>query len=141
MNSKLKLFIVSVILIAVFTVYFTSLAAANDRLKKQCIEVMKKASEYMVDEVSTNGGYLWHYLPDFSRRWGEMEAYETMIWVQPPGTTSMGHLFLDAYRVTGNEYYYQAAEKAARAIIWGQLDCGGWNYIIDFAGDNSTVWI
>jgi hypothetical protein len=32
----------------------------------------------------------------------------------------MGHLFLDAYRATGDEYYYQAAEKTASALIWGQ---------------------
>ncbi len=110
---------------------------ADEKLKKQSLDTMKKATKFMVEEVSTNGGYLWHYLPDMSRRWGEMEAYETMIWVQPPGTTTMGHLFLDAYHVTGDEYYWEAAEKAAHAIIWGQLDCGGWNYIVDFAGDRS----
>ncbi len=98
---------------------------------------MLRAAKFMAEKVSTNGGYLWQYLPDFSRRWGEMEAYETMIWVQHPGTVSMGHSFLDAYKVTGNEYYYQAAEKAASALIWGQNECGGWNYIIDFAGDRS----
>ena len=49
---------------------------------------MKNATRYMVEAVSTNGGYVWFYTPDLSRRWGEMEAYETMIWVQPPGTTS-----------------------------------------------------
>ena len=64
---------------------------------------------------------MWFYTPDLSRRWGEMEAYKTMIWVQPPGTTSMGHLFLDAYHATGDRYYLDAADKAARAIIWGQL--------------------
>ena len=46
-----------------------------------------------------------------SRRWGEIEAKPSMIWVQPPGTATMGHLFLDAYHATGDEYYYQAAEK------------------------------
>ena len=61
---------------------------------------MLKATHYMVDEVSTNGGYVWNYLPDFSRRWGEMEAYPTMIWLQHPGTISMGHLFLEAYNAT-----------------------------------------
>ena len=40
----------------------------------QAKETMLKATTYMVEEVSTNGGYLWHYLPDFSRQWGEMEA-------------------------------------------------------------------
>lgn len=126
-----------VALTASLAVVLASTAAADEKLKKECLGTMKKAATFMVDEVSTNGGYLWHYLPDMSRRWGEMEAYDTMIWVQPPGTTTMGHLFLDLYHVTGDEYYWQAAQKAARAIIWGQLDCGGWNYIVDFAGDRS----
>lgn len=99
--------------------------------------IMLRATEYMVDEVSYNGGYLWYYLPDFSRRWGEMEAYETMIWLQHPGTISMGHIFLEAYHATDEEIYYKAAEKAARAVIWGQSDIGGWNYMVDFAGDRS----
>lgn len=98
---------------------------------------MLKATRYMVDSVSTNGGYVSSYLPDFSRRWGEMEAYPTMIWVQDPGTVSMGYLFLDAYHTTKDEYYYQAAQKVAHALIWGQLPEGGWNYMIDFAGDRS----
>ncbi len=98
---------------------------------------MMRASQYMVEKVSTNGGYVWFYLPDFSRRWGEMEAYKTMVWLQGPGTVSMGHTFLDAYAATGDEHYYQAAAKAAAAIVWGQSKEGGWNYMIDFAGDRS----
>ena len=110
---------------------------ADDQLANEALDTMKKATRFMVEEVATNGGYLWHYRPDMTRRWGEMEAYETMIWAQPPGTTSMGHIYLDVYRATGDEYYYEAAEKVGRALILGQLDCGGWNYIIDFAGDRS----
>src|SRR5690606_16529896 len=92
---------------------------------------------FMVEEVSTNGGYVGLYLPDFSRRWGELEAYKTMIWVQSPGTVEMGNLFLNAYDITEDQYYYKAAEKVANALIWGQHDTGGWNYMIDFAGDAS----
>jgi hypothetical protein len=66
-----------------------------------------------------------------------MEAYKTMIWLQNPGTVSMGNLFLEAYQSTGNEYYYQAAVKVGSALIWGQSTEGGWNYMIDFAGDRS----
>jgi len=106
-------------------------------LKKQAENAMLRASKFMIDEVSTNGGFVWYYLPDLSRRWGEMEAYKTMIWVQGGGTVSAGHVFLDAYRATGNEYYYQAAEKTAAALIWGQSNAGGWHYMIDFAGDRS----
>ena len=110
-------------------------AAPPDRA--QVVEAMKRATVFMVEKVSTNGGYVWAYLPDLSRRWGELEARDTQIWIQPPGTATMGHLFLDAYHATGDEYYYQAAEKAAGALIWGQHPSGGWNYLVDFAGDRS----
>ncbi|MCA1936767.1 MAG: pectate lyase [Asticcacaulis sp.] len=101
-------------------------------------KTMRKATQFMVETVSTNGGYVWSYLPDMSRRWGELEAKPSMIWVQPPGTATMGHLFLDAYHATGDEYYYTAAEKAAAALIFGQQDNGGWHYFIDFGGEAST---
>jgi hypothetical protein len=111
--------------------------AQNQSLCQQAEQAMFRATSFMADSVSTNGGYVWYYLPDLSRRWGEMEAYKTMIWVQDGGTVSVGHMLLDAYDVTGNEYYYQQAEKAAAAMIWGQNKEGGWNYLIDFAGDRS----
>lgn len=47
------------------------------------------------------------------------------------------HLLLDAYHATGDEFYYEAAEKVANVLIWGKLECGGWNYVFDFAGENS----
>lgn len=103
----------------------------------QVLDTMKRATTFMVEKVGTDGGYVWSYLPDMSRRWGEMEARATMIWIQPPGTPTMGHLFLDAYHATGDEYYYRAAAKAADALIRGQLPCGGWNYVVDFAGESS----
>lgn len=109
--------------------------ATADRQK--VLEAMKRATRFMTDKVAYKGGYVWTYLPDLSRRWGEMEARETMIWLQPPGTSSMGHVFLDAYHVTGDEAYYQAAEQVGAALIWGQHPSGGWNYVVDFGGDRS----
>jgi PelA/Pel-15E family pectate lyase len=109
--------------------------AAPERQK--ALDTMKRATTFMVNKVAYKGGYVWTYLPDLSRRWGEMEARETMIWLQPPGTSSMGHVFLDAYHATGDEYYYQAAEQVAAALIWGQHPSGGWNYVVDFGGDRS----
>jgi len=99
---------------------------------------MKRATDFMVAKASNRGGYVWACLPDKSRCWGEIEAYPTMIWVQPPGTATVGHLFLDAYHATGDEYYYQAASKSADALIAGQHRSGGWNYFIDFAGPASA---
>jgi PelA/Pel-15E family pectate lyase len=110
-------------------------ASSVDR--QRVLDAMIRATVFMVEKVSTNGGYVWSYLPDRSRRWGELEARDTQIWIQPPGTATMGHLFLDAYHATGDEYYYRAAEGVAGALIWAQHPSGGWNYLADFGGDRS----
>lgn len=102
---------------------------------EQTRNTMKIASQFMLDKVSYRGGFVWSYLPDFSRQWGELEARRSMIWMQPPGTASMGHLFLDAYHATGDEFYYTAAERVAGAIIYAQHPSGGWNYVADFGGE------
>ncbi len=99
------------------------------------LEAMRRATRFMVEEAAVNGGYVWSYLPDFSRRWGELEASPTMIWIQPPGTATMGHLFLDAYHATGDEFYYEAARSATGAVIAAQVSAGGWNYVHDTAGE------
>jgi hypothetical protein len=114
-----------------------NLHAQKADLLREAEQAMVKATQFMVDSVSVHGGYVWYYLPDLSRRWGEMEAYKTMIWMQDGGTVNVGHVLLDAYRATKNEYFYQAAEKAAAALIWAQSNTGGWNYMMDFAGDRS----
>lgn len=126
--------------IITFTSCLLSLVISNASLGQdvnQVRQAMLKATKYMVEEVSTQGGYVGFYFEDLSRRWGELEAFETQIWVQEPGTVSMGNLLLDAYQITKDEYYYQAATEVAEALIWGQLPVGGWNYMIDFAGDRS----
>ena len=110
---------------------------ATAQTRDEVLAAMKKATTFMVDKVAYRGGYVWNYLPDLSRRWGEMEARDTMIWIQPPGTATMGHLFLDAYHATGDSYDYRAAEQVASALIRGQHPSGGWNYVVDFAGDRS----
>jgi len=96
---------------------------------------MRRATIFMVEKVATQGGFVWSYLPDMSRRWGEIEARPTMIWMQPPGTPTMGHLFLDAYHATGDEYYYRAADQVAGALMLAQHPAGGWNYVFDTAGE------
>lgn len=100
-------------------------------------DAMRRATAFMTDRVAVNGGYVWSYLPDFSRRWGELEAFPSQIWVQPQGTGTMGHLFLDAFHVTGDEAYLRAAEAAGQALANGQHPAGGWNYLIDTAGEES----
>ncbi|WP_426039807.1 pectate lyase [Brevundimonas sp. DC300-4] len=111
------------------------LARAADR--SDILATMKRATRFMTNTVAVGDGYVWSYTPDLSRRWGELEASPTMIWVQPPGTATMGNLFLDAYHATGDEDYYAAATRVADALVRGQLPSGGWNYVIDTAGEAS----
>ncbi len=134
-RSLVSLF-VTVVVFVVFVMGRGAPAQADDS-RQQVLDAMKRATTFMVEKASTGGGYVWSYLPDFSRRWGELEARPTMVWIQPPGTSSMGHLFLDAYHATGDEYYYRAAEKVAAGLAAAQHEFGGWNYVADTAGEQS----
>jgi PelA/Pel-15E family pectate lyase len=119
----------------------TQAAPAADVSRKAqgaaALAAMKRATSFMTDTVAYKGGYVWAYLPDFSRTWGEMEAKRTMLWVQPPGTATMGHAFLDACHATGDEQFWRAAVASTRALVQAQHPAGGWNYIYDFAGEAS----
>lgn len=118
-------------------IFLSNSVRADSIAREQVLRTMKISSQFMMDRVSYRGGFVWSYLPDFSRQWGELEARRTMIWMQPPGTASMGHLMLDAYHATGDKFYYQSAQKIAAAIIFAQHSSGGWNYVADYAGETS----
>jgi PelA/Pel-15E family pectate lyase len=105
---------------------------------RRAVDAMKRAARFMRERVAHRGGYVWSYAPDFSRRWGEMEAYPSMIWIQPPGTATVGHVYLDCFHATRDEYYYHAAMDVADGLIAAQHPAGGWNYLHDFAGEEST---
>lgn len=113
-------------------------ARESSKLQQDILATMKRATTFMREKVAVNGGYVWSYSADRSSRWGEMEAFPTMIWIQPPGTATVGHLYLDAYHATGDEYYYDAAVEVGLSLIAAQHPSGGWNYLHDFAGADST---
>ena len=112
----------------------TSVAANPDN---DILSAMKRATIFMRERCAVNGGYVWAYAADLSTRWGEMEAYPSMIWIQPPGTATVGHLYLDCYHATQDEYYYDAAVEVASSLVAAQHPSGGWNYLHDFAGEES----
>ncbi|WP_194727351.1 pectate lyase [Noviherbaspirillum malthae] len=105
--------------------------------KTAAASALKRAAAYMDEKVSYRGGYVWSYSPDLTQTFGEMEAKRTMCWIQPPGTPSVGHVYLDAYHATGDERFYDAAVRTALAVVQAQHPSGGWNYIYDFAGEES----
>jgi hypothetical protein len=58
--------------------------------------------------------------------------------LDPAARHALGRPHLpDAYHATGDERFYQAAERTALAVAAAQHASGGWNYIYDFAGEES----
>ncbi len=106
--------------------------AAADPLRDQAAKALRKAAEFFRTRVATEGGYLWRYSEDLRLREGEGKAGATTVWVQPPGTPSVGMAYLAAFDATGERYYLAAARAAARALVKGQLRSGGWTYRIEF---------
>ncbi|MCX7984410.1 MAG: pectate lyase [Bacteroidetes bacterium] len=105
--------------------------------KNEVLHALKIATRFFDENINSEGRFVWCYTLDGSRRWGEMEAYPTMAWLQGQGTVQMGETFLDLYESTHDHYYLHLAFKVARVVIDGQLNCGGWNYMIDAAGEES----
>jgi hypothetical protein len=52
----------------------------------------------------------------------------------------MGMVFLRAYEVTHDRKFFEAAQAAALALAHGQLESGGWDYLIDFDPAKSPQW-
>jgi PelA/Pel-15E family pectate lyase len=108
--------------------------------EKTVLATMRKAADFMANHVSNRGGYVYSYTEDLSNQWGEIPARKTQIWTQPPGTPTVGMMFLEAWRVTGDEAYLTYAKRAADALIWGQHPEGGWHYLIDFDMPGLKKW-
>jgi PelA/Pel-15E family pectate lyase len=101
-------------------------------LRRQAATAMRKAVAFYRESVASNGGYVYYYSVDLKQRWGEGVATPSQIWVQPPGTPTVGMAYLKAYEATGDRYYLNAAQEAAEALVYGQLKSGGWTNVIDF---------
>jgi len=107
--------------------------AQNWFLQEETETTLKNVCEYF-HSISINGGYVGGYSPDLEERYGEAtyeEAAENEIWVQPPGTPTVGETFLRAYQITGEHQYLTYAVDAARALAWGQRKVGGWDHRVD----------
>jgi len=95
---------------------------ASDSLVNETKTAMKRAADYF-RSISTNGGYVGIYSIDLQERYGEAlyeKARPNEIWVQPPGTPTIGQCYLQAWKVTGDKCYFDAARDVARALVWGK---------------------
>ncbi|MCK4343685.1 MAG: pectate lyase [Bacteroidales bacterium] len=105
---------------------------AKELTREEVLAAMKKANVFMMEKVSNHGGFVWKYKDDLSEQWGEIPARKSQIWVQPPGTASVGMVLLEAYKISKDPQYLKYSEKCANALIYGQHPEGGWHYFIDF---------
>ncbi len=92
---------------------------------------MKRAAIAFEEAAGFRGGYVYYVTLD-GRRLGEGEATATEIWVQPPGTPAVGECLLDAFEATSEPTFLEAAVRAGQALVYGQLESGGWRNSIDF---------
>lgn len=124
------------VLVAAVAAAFFSPSRADDEpsMKAAASATMKRAGSYYYNEVATQGGYVYFYSLDLKDRWGEGRAAADQVWVQPPGTPTVGMAFLQAWEATGDRFYLDAARDAATALAYGQLSGGGWTNSIDLSG-------
>ncbi len=122
-------------------------AGSAESLRRRATDAIGRAVAYHRGNIAANGGYLWRYSSDLTMREGEFHpAFDTVrptksqIWVQPPGTPSVGLAYVRLFETTGDSAYLGAAEEAAGALEWGQLARGGWDYKIDFDSVASRKW-
>jgi PelA/Pel-15E family pectate lyase len=126
-------------LVALLWGLVSSAAWADDaELRRQAAHALRQATDFFRTQVTTEGGYLWRYSEDLARREGEGEASASTVWVQPPGTPSVGMALLDAYHATADADYLQAARQAGQCLVRGQLRSGGWTYRIEFDPQQRT---
>jgi hypothetical protein len=116
------------------TLAITPSAVAEETLTSQLAsDSLHRGVHFFRSNVSVHGGYLWRYAADFSEREGEIPASPTTVWVQPPGTPTVGQSYLTVYELTGAAIYLEAARETAHALVQGQLESGGWDYRIEFS--------
>lgn len=104
----------------------------NEQLPEQVRAAMLRAVTAFQNQAAYRGGYVYEVSLDGSHRRGEGTATATEIWVQPPGTPAVADAFLDAFDACHDPLFLNAARAAADALLFGQLESGGWADRVDF---------
>lgn len=82
---------------------------------------------YRTQSLPLQGGYVWWYSLDGTQRAGENYGGPLEIWIQPPGTPTVGLAYTEAYEATRDPQYLDAAQETADALVTTQLASGGWD--------------
>ncbi len=95
-------------------------------------QALVRAAEFYTRQVATHGGYVYRYSADLQKSEGEGKTTRDTVWVQPPGTPTVGLALLEAWERTGEPVLLEGATAAGDCLIQGQLRSGAWNDRIEF---------
>ncbi len=102
---------------------------------------MRRACDFYVSRLASHGGYASAWKTDLRLAMVEGKESETILSIQPPGTTTVGLAMWRAWQATGDEAFLAGARGAAQALIDCQLESGGWPSDFDFeGGDDPEIW-
>ncbi|MGV3484942.1 MAG: pectate lyase [Planctomycetaceae bacterium] len=110
-----------------------------DPLVAQASAAISKAADAFAEAASVRGGYVYQVTLDGQHRFGEGRATATEVWVQPPGTPTVGLAMLRGYQATGDKRLLEHATAAANALLHGQLQSGAWTDRVDFDPKGKSV--
>lgn len=124
--------------LGLFTLLFATaspIVPTDESLRDQASVALRRAVEFYRSKVASHGGYVYRYSADLTKREGEGKTDLDTVWVQPPGTPTVGLAYLEAFELSGAPYLLDAAAAAGDCLIRGQLRSGGWTNSIEFAPD------
>jgi PelA/Pel-15E family pectate lyase len=112
-------------------VLFIPLPAHSEQgpAKEEVLTALRKAAEFYVTKVASQGGYHAMYAEDLSYMRSSKGGHgPTQVSATGAATPLMGLAFLQVWEATGDRYYLEAARAAAHAMVKGQMCSGGWDY-------------
>lgn len=139
MRRHMNLKSLTIVVVSMSFAYSVQADDADKSLRADASRSMRRAATYYREHIAKHGGYVYYYSLDLQRRLGEGVADPSQIWVQQPGTPTVGLAYLAAFQATGDEFYRDAARETAQALIYGQLESGGWTNSICFDPQSKLV--
>src|SRR5262249_47026037 len=98
---------ISLLVLCPGAVGFDSLCAraAEPGLRDEGRRALDQSARFFREQVARHGGYVYYVSLDLKQRWGEGKAGPDTLFVQPPGTPTVGMAFLRAYEATGDQHH------------------------------------
>lgn len=122
----------SVLFVVVATLLGSNAATADDQLVADAKRALQRGVAFYHQQVAAHGGYVYLYSDDLKKQEGEGKTTRETVWVQPPGTPTVGEAYVKAYVRTGDAACLAAAKDAAECLLQGQYRSGGWNASVEF---------